>query len=190
MNEEKPTAEQLKVLHQTIKRVTDDVEGLRFNTAIAGIMEFVNSATKWDSRPKEVLLPLVSILSAFAPHISEELWERLGEASVLSYAAWPEYKAEYDVEDKKLIVVQINGKIRSKMQVASSATKDDILGQAMKQEGVLKYLEGVTIRKQIYVPNKLVNLVVSRYRDCGGCFPFFKSFYSNVFALIFYCLLY
>lgn len=162
VNDKEATAEQLKVLHQTIKRVTDDLEALRFNTAIAAMMEYVNAATKWESRPREVLLPLVSMLSAFAPHICEELWERLGQTRVLGHEAWPEYISKYDYEDNKLIVVQVNGKIRSKMQVPSSATKEDILEQAMEQEGVLKYLDGVTIRKQIYVPNKLLNLVVSK----------------------------
>lgn len=156
------TAEQRKVLHQMIKRVTEDTEALRFNTAIAAMMEYVNAATKWDSRPREVLQPLVSMLSAYAPHIAEELWERLGYTSVLAHDRWPEYKAAYDIEDNKLIVIQVNGKVRSKLEVPCSATKDDIFEAAMGAVAVQKYLTGMTIRKHIYVPNKLVNLVVSK----------------------------
>lgn len=159
---EAPTAAQLKVLHQTIKRVTDDVEGLRFNTALAGMMEYVNEIMKWEKRPRETLTPLLSMLGIFAPHIAEELWSRMGETESLAHARWPEYRKEFDVEDSKLIVVQVNGKIRSKMQVGTSATKEDILQKAKETESVAKYLTGVTIRKEIYVPNKLVNLVVSQ----------------------------
>lgn len=162
INEKKPSSEQLKLLHQTIKKVTDDIEGLRFNTAIASMMEYVNAATKWESRPKEVILPLVSMLSAFAPHIAEELWQRLGESCSLSHAEWPKYLKEYDTEDNKLIVVQVNGKVRSKMEVPLSATKEDILDAALDMKQVQKHLEGMTIRKQIYVPNKLVNVVATK----------------------------
>lgn len=159
--ESSATKEQLKALHQTIKRVTDDVEGLRFNTALACMMEYVNTATKWEKRPKEVLLPLISMLSAFAPHICEELWERLGETHVLAYADWPEYRSELDYEDDKLIVIQINGKVRSKMAVPFSATKDDIVQKAREEKNVAKYLSGGIVRKEIYVPNRVLNLIVS-----------------------------
>lgn len=162
VTETEPSSTQLKALHQTIKRVTDDVKGLRFNTAIAAMMEYVNQATKWDTRPKEILFPLVSMLSAFAPHISEELWFRMGESQPLAWAPWPKYRAELDVEENKLIVVQVNGKVRGKMEVPNSATKEDVLERAMAEEGVAKYLAGGTIRKQIYVPDKLLNLVVSK----------------------------
>lgn len=154
------TAEQMKVLHQTIKRVGDDVEGLRFNTAISGLMEFVNAATKWERRPKEVLRPFLSMLGIFAPHIAEELWERMQEVGALAEEPWPEYRAEFDVEEKKTIVIQVNGKVRSRLEVSSTATKDDILSQALEMDGVQRYVSKGTVKKQIYVPNKLVNLVV------------------------------
>jgi leucyl-tRNA synthetase len=155
------SAEQRKVLHQTIKKVTDDTEGLRFNTAIACMMEYTNAATKWETRPREVLEPLLSMLGVYAPHVSEELWSRLGRTEPLAMAAWPTYVAEYDVEEARMIVVQVNGKVRAKLSVAVSASKDDILARARAQEGVKKYTDGMTVRKQVYVPNKLVNLVVS-----------------------------
>ena len=157
-----PSAEQRKALHQMLKKVTDDVENLRFNTAIASMMEYVNVATKWQKRPKEVVLPLLSVLSAFAPHISEELWERLGQTTSLAHEPWPKHIEEYIMEDNKLIIVQVNGKVRCRMEVPNSATKEDILDLAMDSDNVKKHLEGCTIRKQIYVPNKLVNLVASK----------------------------
>lgn len=156
------TAEQLKALHQMIKKVTDDTEGLRFNTAIAAMMEYTNAATKWEERPRQTLEPLLSMLGAYAPHVSEELWSRIGKESVLSAEPWPVYVAKYDTEDSRMIVVQVNGKIRSKMDVCVSATKEDIMEQALSEAGVKKFTDGMTIRKQIYVPNKLVNLVVSK----------------------------
>lgn len=155
------TREQLKALHQTIKRVTADVEGLRFNTALACMMEYVNTATKWEKRPKEVILPLISMLSAFAPHVCEELWGRLGETRALAYVDWPEYCSKLDYEDNKLIVVQINGKVRSKMAVSCSATKDDIVQKAKEETNVARYLSGATVRKEIYIPDKVLNLIIS-----------------------------
>ncbi|CAN8069345.1 unnamed protein product [Agarophyton chilense] len=162
IDKNQPTLEQLKVLHQTIKRVTEDTEELRFNTAIAAMMEFVNAATKWVSRPRDIMIPFISMLSVYAPHIAEEMWERIGERSILSHAEWPLYNEEYDIVEKKTIVVQVNGKVRSRIEVPSSASKDFILDTAMDVKQVQKHLKGLTVRKQIYVPDKLVNLVASR----------------------------
>lgn len=156
-----PSKAQLGALHKTIKKVTEDTEALRFNTAIASMMEFVNIATKWETRPRGVLEPFLSMLGAYAPHISEELWNRMGNETALALEAWPKYDAQYDVEDTVMIVVQVNGKVRSKLEVSPATSKDDILARALDQVNVQKYTEGKTIRKQIYVPNKLVNLVVS-----------------------------
>jgi leucyl-tRNA synthetase len=153
---------QRKALHQMIKKVTEDTEGLRFNTAIAAMMEFTNTVTKWESRPREVLEPFLSMLGVYAPHVSEELWSRLGNTVPLASEPWPQYVAEYDTEVSQMIVVQVNGKVRSKLEVPKSATKDEIMEQALAHYAVKKYTDGLTIRKQIYVPNKLVNLVVSR----------------------------
>lgn len=158
---EDPSLEQLKVLHRTIKKVTDDTEGLRFNTAISAMMEFTNVATKWSSRPRAILEPFISILGIYAPHMSEEIWCKLGNDSALASVPWPLYNAKYDTDDSRVIVVQVNGKVRSKLTVPVSASKDDILAQAVSESSVRKHIDGLTIRKQIYVPNKLVNLVVS-----------------------------
>lgn len=160
--DEEATAEQRKALHGMIGRVTESTEGLRFNTAIAAMMEYVNEATKWQKRPREVLLPLLSMLSVYAPHIAEELWERLGESEALAHVAWPVYNAEFDKEEQTKIVIQVNGKVRSTIEVASTATKEDIIATALDVDKLQKYLVGMKIRKEIYIPGKLVNLVVSK----------------------------
>lgn len=156
-----PSAEQLRALHRTIKKVTEDTENLRFNTAISAMIEFTNLATKWTTRSRAVLEGLLSMLSIYAPHVSEELWHNLGNKTPLASILWPKYEASFDTDDSKVIVVQVNGKVRSRLQVPSSASKDDILAQAVKESSVKKHINGLTIRKQIYVPDKLVNLVVS-----------------------------
>lgn len=157
----KATTEQMRVLHQTIKKVSEDIEGLRFNTAISGLMEFVNAATKWEKRPREVLKPFLSMLGVFAPHIAEELWERIGEKGALALEEWPIHNAEYESEESKVIVIQVNGKVRSKLEVGHTATKEEIMSRALEMEGVQKYVSGCEIKRQIYVPDKLVNLVVA-----------------------------
>lgn len=155
-----PTREQLHALHQTIRKVTDDIEGMRFNTAIAAMMEFVNSAYKWNSVPKAVLEPFVLVLSPFAPHLTEELWGRLGHGDSLAYAAWPETKEEYLQSDEVQIAVQVNGKMRATIQVPTEASKEEVLGAARANENVAKYLDGGMLRKEIYIPGRIVNFVV------------------------------
>ncbi len=145
-----------------IRKVTEDTEALRFNTAIAAMMEFVNAATKWDSRPREVLEPFVSILGVYAPHVAEEMWHRLGRDEPLAHAPWPQYRQELDVEESKTIVVQVNGKVRSRLEVPCGMGREGIFERALAQDGVQRHLQGMTVRKQIYVPDKLVNLVVSK----------------------------
>jgi len=153
--------EYLRTLHQTIKRVSEDTENLRYNTAIAAMMEFVNSATKWEERPAGIMREFVKLLSPYAPHIAEELWERLGGSESVALSDWPRVKEELLAEETQLIVVQVNGKVRSKITVAAGASKASILEAAQGSAGVQKFTAGKEVRKEIYVPGKLVNLVVS-----------------------------
>jgi leucyl-tRNA synthetase len=155
-----PSREQLRALHAAVKKVTEDVEGLRFNTAIAAMMEFVNAAYKWDGVPRAVAEPFVLVLSPFAPHLAEELWRLLGHEDSLAYADWPAYDASLLVEDEKEIAVQVNGKVRGTVTVPADASKEAVLAAAKAVENVQRYLEGATIRKEIVVPGRLVNLVV------------------------------
>jgi len=157
---EAPEREQQRVLHETIKRVTEDVEDLDFNTAIAAMMEFVNAANKWDTVPRGVIEPFVLLLSPFAPHISEELWERLGHDDSLAYADWPEWEADLLKKDTVEMAVQVNGTVRATIEVDADADKDAVLAHAKGEDNVARYLDGKEIHREIYVPGQIVNFVV------------------------------
>jgi len=150
----------LKLLHKTIKAVTHDIEHLLFNTAISRMMEFVNAAMKAEAVDRAVMEQFVLLLAPFAPHLAEELWARLGHEDTLAYAPWPEHDESLLVEDTVELPVQVNGKLRAKVSVAADADKDAILTAAKEDEAVSKYLEGKDLVKEIYVPGKMVNLVV------------------------------
>jgi leucyl-tRNA synthetase len=156
-----PTPEQLRVLHSTLKKVTEDIEGLRFNTAIASMMEFINAANKWPNLPQSIVEPFVLVLSPFAPHLAEELWQRLGHAESLAYAPWPEIDENFLRTDTVKIAVQVNGKMRANIEIPTDAGKDAALQQAKADANVSRHLEGVTIRREIYVPGRIINFVVA-----------------------------
>jgi leucyl-tRNA synthetase len=158
-----PTREQLKALHKCIKKVTEDLDGLRFNTAISEMMIFVNEATAWDTRPIAVLRDFLILLQPFAPHIAEELWEKLGagQGSALAYAPWPKFDPALLVEDTLEIPVQVNGKLRDVIRVPAAATQQDIEAAALKAEKAQSFINGKAVKKVIVVPKKLVNIVVA-----------------------------
>jgi leucyl-tRNA synthetase len=160
--EEEPGKKQLKILHETIKKVTEDIEDLRFNTAISQMMSFVNEANKWEQRPKSVLEQFVILLSPFASHMTEELWHRLGHEETIAYAEWPEYNEEFLIPDTQNFAVQVNGKVRGQLEVPTEKVEDKqfVLEQAKEQGSVQKYLEKGEIVKEIFVPGKIVNFVV------------------------------
>jgi leucyl-tRNA synthetase len=165
IKESQPTAAQLKALHACIKKVTEDLDGLRFNTAISALMIFINEAIAWETKPVSVLRDFLILLQPFAPHIAEELWAKLHASRVtphvptLTYAAWPHFDAALLVEDTLEIPVQVNGKLRDVVQVPASATQTDLEAAARASEKVKPFLEGKTIRKVIVLPRKLVNIV-------------------------------
>lgn len=154
-------AELEKVYHQTVKKVTEDYETLGFNTAISQLMVFINEGYKSDILPKEYMEGFVKLLSPIAPHIAEELWEKLGHNETLTYEAWPVYDEAKLVDNEVEIVVQINGKVRSKLTVAREATREELEELAINDEKVKDMIEGKTIRKVIAVPGKLVNIVAN-----------------------------
>ena len=162
VSDSKPTPDQLRPLHATIKKVTEDIENLRFNTAIASMMMFVNDAMKWDDRPREALSTFVLLLSPFAPHLGEELWQKLGNEGTLAYEAWPQYNEDFLKEDSTEVVVQINGKLRYKLQVPMNLSKEETETTALSADRVKEILDGQTVVKVIVIPNKLVNIVVRK----------------------------
>ena len=155
-----PSRDQLRALHETIRKVTDDIEGMRFNTAIAAMMEFVNRAYKWEDVPRAIAADFILLLSPFAPHLAEELWQQFGHENSLASAPWPEVNEAYLERDEIEIPVQINGKVRAAITVAADADKADVLAAARAHENVARYLNGGAIRREIYVPGRIVNLVV------------------------------
>ncbi|MGG4451002.1 leucine--tRNA ligase [Brevibacillus porteri] len=149
-----------RVYHQTVKKVTEDYEGLRFNTGISQLMVFVNEAYKAEVLPKKFMEDFVKMLSPIAPHLGEELWDKLGHSESLAYEAWPTYDEAKLVEDEVEIVLQINGKNKEKLLIASDSTKEQMEEMAKNNEMIKEMIEGKTIVKVIAVPGKLVNIVV------------------------------
>ena len=153
-----PSVEQQRLLHQTIKKVSEDIDELRFNTAIAQMMVFTNEMTKADQRPRALLEPFVLLLSPFAPHVAEELWAILGHAPSVSQQTWPVYDQALTVSDRLTIPVQINGKLRGKIEVAADTARDVV--ERTARETVAEWLQGSEPKKVIYVEKKLVNFVI------------------------------
>jgi leucyl-tRNA synthetase len=154
-----PDRETLRMLHHTIKRVTDDLEHYRFNTAISAMMEFTNYLTPMAEKPKSVLKTFVQLLAPFAPHLAEEVWQALGETFSLSYAPWPVYNPELLKLDAIEIPVQVNGKIRTRLSVATGMADDALKQLALADPKVQEFIAGKPIKKMIIVPGKLVNIV-------------------------------
>lgn len=150
-----------RVYHQTVKKVTEDYEALRFNTAISQLMVFINEAYKAPVLPKVYMEGFVKLLSPVCPHIAEELWEKLGHNNTIAYEAWPAYDEAKLVEDEVEIVIQVNGKVRTKLHVPADATKEQLEQLAMEDEKIKEQIEGKTVRKVIAVPGKLVNIVAN-----------------------------
>jgi len=150
----------IRLLNQTIKKVGDDIESFGFNTAISAMMIFVNHLTKLTVIPKAAVEKLVLILAPFAPHIAEELWEKLGHAESLAYEGWPEYNAELVKEKEIELAVQVNGKIKDKIVVAADASEEQIKQQALSGEKVVAVIAGKEPRKIIVIKSRLVNIVV------------------------------
>jgi leucyl-tRNA synthetase len=147
-------------LHQTKKRVTEGMEELRYNTSIAALMELVNALRADNVCDKAVAEELVIMLAPFAPHFAEELWERMGHTSSVFDARWPEWDEGLVVDDTVEVVVQVNGKTRTRVQVRRGADEDSVVAAALGDATVLRFAEGKTVRKRIYVANRLLNLVV------------------------------
>lgn len=156
-----PDKETLHVLHRTIQKVTEDTEGLRFNTAISAMMEFVNHATKLDPRPRSILDPFVLLLAPYAPHLAEELWRALGHTNTLAYEPWPKFDPALTKADEIEIPVQVNGKLKSRLKVPAEITDTDLEAAARADPTVQAAIAGKTIKMVKVVPKKLVNIVVA-----------------------------
>jgi len=155
-----PTPAQLKTLHTAIHKVTDDLDGFRFNTAISALMIFVNEAIAWETKPKSVMRDFLVLLQPFAPHLAEELHGKLTGAETLAYEPWPKFDPALLVEDTIEIPVQVNGKLRDKLKISLHASQADIEAAALASDKVKTFMEGKPVKKIIVVPRRLVNIVV------------------------------
>jgi leucyl-tRNA synthetase len=150
----------LQTLHKTIKSVTEGLGKMHFNTAIASLMELLNELEKHETISTETAQTVAMLLSPLAPHLAEELWEALGGKGFALNQEWPKFDPAMLVSDTFTIVVQINGKVRGDIQVPASTSKEDVIAMAKENENVKKYLEAASIKKEIYVPGKLVSFVI------------------------------
>jgi leucyl-tRNA synthetase len=150
-----------RLLHQTIRKVTEDIENLHFNTAIAQLMVFVNALTPLERKPRAAIEPFILVLSPFAPHLCEELWQRLAHTKTLAYEPWPAWDPAKVVEESVTLAVQINGKLRATLELPRDVAQADAQAAALSDERVRRYVNGGEIRKVIFVKNKLLNLVIA-----------------------------
>ncbi|SDM12083.1 leucine--tRNA ligase [Sediminibacillus halophilus] len=150
-----------KAYHETVKKVTENFEALRFNTGISQMMVFINEAYKAKEIPQLFAEGFVKLLSPVAPHLAEEIWESFGHSETLAYQSWPAFDEAKLVEDEVEVAIQVMGKVRAKMMVSKDASKDELEKQALELESIQDWLEGKTVRKVIAVPGKLVNIVAN-----------------------------
>jgi leucyl-tRNA synthetase len=160
VTDEEPAPEDLKILHKTIRKVSEDIEALRFNTAVSQMMIFVNHFTRISRRPRRCLRPFVQLLSPFAPHLGEELWEQLGETSSLTYEPWPQFDPALAKDDLVTVAVQVLGKTRGSVEVEPGAEQAAVEALARAVPAVQNQLAGKTVRKVIFVKDKILNFVV------------------------------
>ncbi|MGG0790694.1 leucine--tRNA ligase [Peribacillus simplex] len=161
MTETDDTGKLEKVYHQTVKKVTENYEELKFNTAISQLMVFINDAYKADSLPKVYVEGFVKLLAPVAPHIAEEIWSKLDHSESITYGTWPAFDEAKLVDNEVEIVIQINGKVKAKLMVPTDTTKEKLEEIAMGDDSIKEQIDGKTIRKVIAVPGKLVNIVAN-----------------------------
>ena len=160
MTDDPPDPSALRALHKMMKRVTEDIEALKFNTAIAAIFDFVNAMTPMTRRSRAVLEPFVLVLSPFAPHLAEELWSRLGHGTTLAYERWPAFDAKLARDEQIEIAVQVGGKIKSRVMVAADADEAASQAAALADPKVVAAIGGRPVRRVIVAKGRLVNILL------------------------------
>lgn len=155
-----PSKEDNERIHSTIKKVTQDIDDLKFNTAISELMIFINYFSKKKVKPLSITKKFVLILSPFAPHLAEELWQLLGTAETLAYHPWPSYEKQYLASTSYTLPIQIDGKVRFKMEVVNNITKAELVKKIQKEPRLSKYFQGRTMKKVIFVPQKIISFVL------------------------------
>ncbi len=157
---EKSTKEVEKLLHKTIKKVSEDIEAFNFNTAVSTMMIFVNSLSDGENISVDDFKMFLQILAPFAPHITEELWRELGETKSIHLSSWPKWDDSLIKDDELKIALQVNGKVRGEIEIPAEASEEEVFALALQNENFKKWLEGQSIKKKIYVKGRLVNFVI------------------------------
>jgi leucyl-tRNA synthetase len=160
ISDEKSSDEELKILHKTIKKVTDDIERFSFNTSVSAFMICVNELSSLKCNKRSILEPLTILLAPFAPHITEEIWQAMGYQETVNHANFPVFEAKYLKEDTITYPVAFNGKRRYEIQVAADAGNEEIEKLALEHETAAKWLDGKKPKKVIVVPKRMVNIVI------------------------------
>ena len=160
LNDISPADEELKILHKTIKKVTEDIGNLSFNTAISAMMIFVNEMKRLECNKKEIMMPVLKVIAPFAPFIAEELWSQLGNTRSVSMETFPEFNPAHLVENTFEYPVSFNGKTRFKLVLPAPLTVPEIEKTALEAKESEKWLEGKSPRKVIIVPKKIINTVI------------------------------
>jgi len=160
LDDSEPTDEQMRLLHKTIAVVDEDTKNLRFNTAIARMTEFVNEMTTSPTKPRKVMEAFVLLFAPYAPHLAEEIWERLGHQESLLWHPFPEHEEEWLVEDTVEIPVQVNGKVRARLNVPTEIEEEKIRELAFAEEKVQTHIAGKEVVKFIYVSGRMVTIAV------------------------------
>ncbi len=160
ISDDAPTKAELKTLHKTIKKITEDIERFSFNTSVSNFMICVNELSEQKCNKRAILEPLLILISPYAPHIAEELWHQLGHQESISFEAFPMHNEEYLVDDAFMYPISFNGKMRLNIELPATLTVQEIEKEVMSREEVLKYLEGKAPKKIIIVPKKIVNIVI------------------------------
>ena len=163
LTNDSPNDNLLREMNKTIKKVSGDIDSLQFNTAISALMIFVNSLNSYDGPiPKVAVEALVLLVSPFAPHMAEESWQILGHKTSIATASWPKYDEALCIDTSAVVAIQVNGKVRGKMEIAKDLSEADALSEAMKQTSVTKHTDGMQVAKIIYVKGKILNIIVKK----------------------------
>ena len=160
MTDEEPTKQELQLLHRTIKKIEDDIERFSLNTCVSTFMIMCNELTDKKCHKKAILKPMCILISSFAPHIAEELWSLMGEESTITYAEFPQYKEEYLKDTDYRYPISVNGKTKAFIEFPLDKDAEEIKQEVVKDPQLQKHLEGKEVVKVIFVPGKIVNIVV------------------------------
>ena len=162
INDHKDSKETLQALNMMIKKVSDNLDQMQFNTCVSEFMIFTNHIQKLDSINIDTIRSFIIIMNPFMPHLAQELWELIGETNELTYQAWPDYDKDLAISDEIVIPIQINGKRRSEILISANESESEVISKAKSDDKIASYLKNTTIIKEIYIKGKILNIVIKQ----------------------------